>query len=116
MPFEFARVGIEGDDGGTVEVVSNAVVAVIVGTGVASAPHGEVRLGIIRTRDPDRGAAMQVRIVGLAILAEPTFVPGLARSGNRVEAPDFFTRIRVVSSEEAADTVFAAGDAGDYFI
>src|SRR5439155_18626296 len=47
MPFELSRVGIDGDDGGAVEVVTNAVVAVIVGTGVAGAPHSEVRRGII---------------------------------------------------------------------
>src|SRR4029079_10786998 len=63
MPFELAGVGIDGDDGGAIEVVSKAVVAVIVGTRVASAPHREVRLGIIGTGNPDGGSAVQVRVV-----------------------------------------------------
>src|SRR5206468_1326149 len=45
-----------------------------------------------------------------------SFVPGLAGSGNRVEAPDLLTRVHVEGSEETADTVFAAGDAGDHLI
>src|SRR2546429_6807191 len=107
MPFELAGIGINGDDGGAVEVISNAIVAVIVGTGVAGAPHGEVRLGIIGTGNPDRSSAMQVSIVGFAVLAEPGFVPGLAGSGNRVEAPDLLTGVHVVGSEEAAGTMVA---------
>src|SRR6516162_10042559 len=99
MPFQLAGVCIDGDDGGAVEVVSDAVVAVIVGTGIAGAPHGEVRLGIIGSGHPDGGPAMQVRVVGFAVLAEPCFVAGLAGSGNRIETPDLLARIRVVGSE-----------------
>src|SRR2546429_5684758 len=102
MPFELAGIGIDGDDGGAVEVVSNAVVAVIVGTGVAGAPHGEVRLGIIGTGNPDWGSAVQVSVVGFAVLADPGFIPGLAGSRNRVEAPDLLASVHVVGSEEAA--------------
>src|SRR5262245_29678712 len=116
MPFELARVGIHGDDGGAVEVVSDAVVAVIVGPGVASSPHREVRFGVVGTGDPDGGSAMEVRVVGFAVLAEPGVVPGLAGSGNRVEPPDLLTGVHVVGREEAADAVFAAGDAGDHLI
>src|SRR5262249_50778140 len=116
MPFELAGVGIDRDDGGAVEIVSNAVVAVVVGTGVAGAPHREVRLGIIGTGNPDGGSAMQVRVVGFTVFAEPCLVAGLAGSGNRVKAPDLLTRVHVERSEKAADTVFAAGDAGDHLI
>src|SRR4051812_34040091 len=116
MPFELAGVRIDGDDGGAVQVVSNAVVAVIVRTGVAGAPHGEVRLGVIGTGNPDGSSAVQVRVIRFAVLAEPGFVSLVTGSGNRVEAPDLLTGVHVEGSEEPADTVFAARDAGDHLI
>ena len=85
-----------------IEVVAEAHVAVGIGRGIADAPVGEVGVGIVGARVPDRGAA------GLPGIARPGFVARLARPGNGVEAPDFLAGLRVERGDEAADGAVAA--------
>jgi hypothetical protein len=58
MPLEFSGVGVDRDDGRGVQIVSKAVVAVVIGTGIAGAPQREVRLRVVGAGYPDRGSAM----------------------------------------------------------
>ena len=49
-------------------------------------------------------------------VAGPGFVARLAGSGNGVEAPDLLAGLGVVSGDEAANAVLAAGGADDHFV
>ena len=59
MPFIGAVVGIEGDDGASVQVVSRPHFAVEVGRGIADSPVQRVQIGIVSARNPGRPAAGQ---------------------------------------------------------
>ena len=52
----------------------------------------------------------------LPIFAFPAFVAGLAGTGNGVEAPSLFAAVRFKGSDEAANAIFAAGQADDHFV
>src|SRR5262249_22386250 len=110
VPLEFAVIGIECDDGAAVKIVAESRGAVPVRAWISRAPVGEIQIGIVRTRHPDRGAAVHPGI------AAPGFVSRFAGTWNGVESPDFLTRIHVPRCDESTHAVFASGCAGDDFI
>src|SRR5215471_18291849 len=75
---------VQRDGGGYVEVVAGSTVA-HPGAAVTHAPKGQVGLGIIIARNPDRPSA-----VFPLIAVGPSFAAGLAGGGNGVGAPEFF--------------------------
>ena len=110
VPLQLARIGIERDHRAAVQVVARPSGAVPVRSGIAGAPVGEVRLGIVRTGHPDRRAAVHPRV------AAPRFVARLAWPGHGVEAPHFFAGLHVPRGDEAADAELTAGGSGDHFV
>src|SRR5262249_58247832 len=74
---------------------------------VARAPEGEVGLGVVGARDPDRGAAAFVVIAA----RRPGLASGLARRGDRVRLPHLLAGLRIERREETAHAQFAAGRA-----
>ena len=116
VPLELSCIGIQRDHRRAIQVVAHAIVTVVVGTRITRAPHGEVGLRIVRAGHPNRCAAVQIRIVGLAVLAEPRLISRLTRTRYRVEAPHFVTRVDIVGRKETSHTMLAAGDTGDHFV
>src|SRR5580704_17660912 len=107
IPFEFAGVGIEGEQRVAIKIVARASFAAIAGRGIAGGPESRVRGGIVRTGDPG-GRAADFPGGGF-----PSLVAWLAGAGNGVEAPFAFPGGGVVRVNEAANAVFAAGYAHD---
>ena len=111
IPLEFAGVGIEGDDGIGIKIFAFAFGAVVGGSGIAGGPVEKIELGIVCAGDPGGSAA-----AGSGIGTGPGITAGFAGSGDRVEAPGEFAGGGVVCVDEAADAVFAAGNADDDFV
>src|SRR5579859_4645428 len=105
IPFEFAGVRIEGQQGVTVEIVAGAPDAAIAGRRIAGGPEGGIGCWIIGAGDP-RGRAANFPGVGF-----PSFVAWFAGARNGVEAPFTFAGGGIVGVDEAPDSVFAARDA-----
>src|ERR1700674_723946 len=102
IPFELAGVGIESEQRVAIKIVAGSAFAAIAGRRIACRPKSCIGAGIVGTGDPGRRAAT---FPGVAF---PSFVAGLTRTGNRVEAPFTFASGGVVSVDEAADAIFAA--------
>ena len=58
VPSKRARVGVERDHRGGVEVVARPLRAGVIGTDIAHAPVGEIELRIVGAGQPDRSAAV----------------------------------------------------------
>ena len=101
VPLQLAGVGVERDHRVGVEVVAGPLVA-DPRPRVAGAPVGQVELRIVRSGDPDRGAA------GAPGLARPGLAPRLARLRNRVGAPHLLAGVGIERGHEPADAPLAA--------
>ena len=87
---------------------------VVVGAWIAGSPVRQVQLGVIGAGQPHRATAVLPRFriaVGGRIwwTRLPGFVPGLAWTGNRVEAPDFLSRVCIQRRDEAPNALVASG-------
>src|SRR5438876_2753944 len=102
MPFAQAGIWIERHYGATEQVFALANIAVEIRARIADAPVESIGVGVIRAGHPGRGAAATPAISLPGVVAE------LARSGNRVEAPQAFAQDRVVGVDEAADSKLGA--------
>src|SRR5213594_3247231 len=100
---DLARVGVEREHRGRIEVVARALIAHPLRT-VAGAPVGEIQLGIVVAGDPDRRPARLPRI------ALPRLRAGLARRRDREGLPRRLAAARVQRLDEAADAQLTAGD------
>src|SRR5689334_18398820 len=98
MPLAAAGGGIERDHGTRKQVVSLAHGGVEVGPGIAGGPEQRVGLGVVAAGEPRRRGAL------LPAIALPRFESELARTGNRIESPQTFSRGRVVSVNDAANS------------
>src|SRR4030095_13324225 len=108
-----AGVGVERDNRSGVKVVAFARRTVVIRTGIAGAPVGQVQLRIVGARHPDRSAASLPRLL---IGAAPGGVARVVGSRSGVEAPHLLAGVDVVGVDEAADAVLGAGDAGDHLV
>src|SRR5262249_23165741 len=106
-PLHRSRVGIESDERVRVEIVAEPVGAVHLRTGIARAPVERVELRIVGAGYPRRRAAPLPRI------ALPGLDALLAVSRNRRAPPRALAGFGVVSVEESADAVLAAGHPDD---
>ena len=118
VPLQPAGVGVERDDRIGVEVVAGPLLGFQSGPGLPTPQYVRLSVGIVRAGHPDRAAAVLPRlgsqyVVGVRRARLPGLMPGFARPGNRVEAPDLLSRARVVGGDEAANAVLAAADADD---
>src|SRR5262245_44602939 len=110
MPGELACVGVEGNNGAAVEVVSEPGSAIPVGAGISSAPIRQIQIGIICTCDPDGRATVHPRI------AAPCFMTRFTGARNGVESPHFFSSVDVPRGNETAHAELTAGRARDDFV
>src|ERR1700683_2372067 len=99
--------GVESEQGIAVEVVAGPALAAIGWRGIAGRPENLVGLGIVGAGVPGGSAA---NFPGVAF---PGIVTGFAGAGHGVEAPFALAGSRVVSVDEDAYAVFAAGDGRD---
>ena len=104
---DFARLGFHGEYRVAVERAEFRVLrrGTLVGqprTRIADAPIHQVEFGIVGAGHPNGTAAVLVRIAfpGVAVL--------FARAWNRVNAPRFFTGLRIERGEESANAHLAA--------
>src|SRR5581483_72080 len=110
MPLRFARLDVDRHERRGVEVVPDTRVAVPIRTWIAGAPVQQLQLGIVRTGQPRRAAAVDPTVAG------PRFAAWLSGRWDRPEAPQLFAGLRVIRVEEAADARFAAADADNHFV
>ena len=104
IPVELAGIGIQGEQRVAVEVVTGAAFAAIGRGRIAGGPEDLVGSGVVGAGVPCRRAA---DFPGVCF---PGIVAGLAGTGDGVEAPAALAGGGIVSVNEAADAVFAAGD------
>src|SRR5258708_21195077 len=86
-PDKLAGLGMDGDDGGGIGIVTLAEFAIEIGTCVAGGEKNRAILGIDRGRIPDRAAAIFPRIPA------PTVTAGLVRGGCGIETPYKFASL-----------------------
>src|ERR1051326_5438847 len=110
MPFEFAGIGIERDDGIGIKIVARPLIGVPIGPRVANSPISEVERGIVGARVPNGSAAI------LPIVAAPGLVARFAGSRNGVETPSFLTGLGVIGRDETAYAELATTHADDDFV
>src|SRR5437660_468424 len=103
MPFQLARLWIESKQRVAVEIVARSAFAAIRRRRIPRRPERRVRRGIVGPRDPRWRAADFPRF------SLPAFMPGLSRTGNRIEPPFARARRSIIGVDESADAVFAAG-------
>src|SRR5581483_6780942 len=106
-PLELAGLRVEREHGGAVEIVAFALIAVIVGAGIAGGPVEQTGFRIICAGEPRGCAAMLCRGA----------VPGLKAwfAGRRdcPEAPHMLASGRFISVQKSAYAFIAAGNAGN---
>src|SRR5262249_28168272 len=112
MPFQLAGIGIEGNNGTSIEVVALALIAVAIRAWISDAPVCQVAVRIVGTCHPDRSSAV---LPGIAV-CRPSLMAGFARSGNGVKAPGFFPGLCIVCRDEAADAILATGGSNDNLV
>ena len=110
VPLQLAGVRIQCEHTIAVQVISAALVAVVIRAGVAGPPEGQIRFRVIGSRHPNAGAAVHPRI------PSPGFVARLAFSWNRIKAPDFLAGGRIECRDEAPNTKLGARHAGNHFV
>src|SRR5271170_1980252 len=106
MPFDLSGLRIERQDRAGVESVALAAF-LVPWPRIAGAPIDRMQFRIERAGDPGRAAAM------LPAVARPGFVAGLARTRDRVCAPQMVAGLRIPTVDEIAGAVFGAGYSGD---
>ena len=106
MPFELARLGIQGDIGVGIEIVSRAVVAVEVVPGVARRPVDDAQCRVVSPSEPGGSARM------IDVLAIPGLRTRLARFRNGPESPNLLSRSSVKRRDKAAHAIVAARHSG----
>ena len=108
IPFQLARIRIERKQRIAVEIVAGTAFAAIRRRRIAGGPERGIRRGIIGAGNPCGRAA---DFPGVAF---PGFVAGFARTGNGVEAPFARAGHGVISIDEPANAVFAAGNPDEH--
>src|ERR1700722_9783441 len=106
MPFQFAGVGIEGNDAIGVQVVAGTDGAIEIGRRIAGAPEQRIQIGGVGSGHPGGAPAAFV------VFSRPAFGAGFAGSGNGPEAPLLFSGFGVVGGHETAHAIVTAGGAG----
>ena len=91
-----------------VEIVALALIAVIVGAGIAGRPIEQLGLRIVGAREPGGPAPV------LDGPPDPRFRPRLAARGNRPEPPRPFAGRSFVSVQESADPLVSARNPGNH--
>src|SRR5439155_15470576 len=99
VPLDLAGIRVKGDDGARVEIVAGVHVA-RPGRGIAGPPVGQVEVGIVVSREPDR------RSTGLPGVPRPGVEIGRAGSWDGVGLPDFLPGPRIESGDVTADPAF----------
>src|SRR5262245_3908824 len=110
VPAQAAEVRVESHDGAGVEIVASAVVAVVVGPGIAGAPVDKIEIRVVRAGNPGGAAA------GLPAVPVPGLVAGLPRAGDRPPAPEAAARRDLVGIDKTPDAVFTAGHTDDHLV
>src|SRR5262249_47250141 len=93
-----------------VEVVAGPRVAVHVGSRISGAPVGQVELRVVGAGDPGRAAAALPRV------AAPGLDARLSRARHRPEAPQAFSRLRVIGVDETSRAELGARDTQDHLL
>ena len=106
IPFQLAGFGIEGNDGRRIKVVALALVAVVVGAGIAGRPIEDVELGVEGAREPGDAAGVFDRF------SAPSLRAGLAGFRDGPEAPNLLASLRIPCGDKTARSLFAARCAG----
>ena len=107
VPLQPPRRAIQREDRIGIQVVSPAVIAVVLLAGVPRGPVDRVELRIVAAGEPRGRAAV------LDVLALPGLRSRLARLRHRAESPDLLARRLVVRRDESVRAVFTAGHARD---
>ena len=120
VPHHAAVIGVNGHDGGQVEVVTAAGAAdmTVPGRAVTHADVEQVELRVVGHGVPDGAAAPNFPPFAPAPGAhgrlEVLAFDGIVRvARDRIEAPGLIPRFRVVGGDEAADAVFTAAVTDD---
>ena len=111
VPDELAVIGAQGQQRRGVEIVAFAVATIeVLRAGIAGRPVQQVEFRVVGAAGPGSAAAGLPRVV-----VRPRLRPGLARSGDRVEAPLALPGFGVEGVEVASDaTGVAAADADQH--
>ena len=107
VPAHLSGVGVDGQEGARVEVVSWSFVAVPVRSRIPDAPVQEVELRVVGACQPG-GAS-----TGPPAVSPPGLTPRLAGRRHRVEAPDTLSGGGVIRVHEAADAGLRPAHADD---
>src|SRR6266446_9172256 len=110
IPFEPSRVRIKSEQGIAVEIVASAALTAIRRGRIAGGPESSIGRRIVSARDPCRCASDFPRV------GFPAFMARLAGTRNGVEAPFAFAACSIVSINESANPIFAAGNADEHEI
>ena len=108
--YHFSRpvFGVEGQDRVRVQVVAEALAAVVVRARIAGRPVERVEIGVVGAREPGGRARV------LDVLALPGLRSRLASLRHGPEAPHLLARRLIEGGQEAADAFVAARRAGDH--
>src|SRR3954454_18478843 len=96
VPAQLAGIRVNSENGAGVEVVAFALVAVVIGAGIAGGPVEQVRVGIVCAAQPRSGAPV------LDGAADPGVGERLAGLGHCPEAPHAFAGGGIVGIDETA--------------
>ena len=107
IPLELTGLCFQRQDRIAIQVVAFAIIAIVVGAGVAGSPVHKVKLRIVSAGHPRRARAM------LGVLALPCFRSRLARLGHRPESPHFLTGGLIVGTHKSTSAFIAARQARD---
>src|SRR6516225_6239007 len=108
VPLQLAGIRVEGEERTRVQIVAFAIVAVIVGIRIASAPVQQIEGRIIAACDPGAAATS-----GDDVGRGPRLTAPLAGRWHGIEAPHPCAGPWLVRIDEAARRIVAAGNADD---
>src|SRR5215471_15501194 len=110
MPFQLAVVWIERQQRIAVKIVTRSALATVRWRRIPGSPESRIGRGIVCASDP------RWRAADFPGVAFPGFVAWLIRPGNRVETPFARAGRSIISINEPANAVFAAGNANEHEI
>ncbi|MBM3507591.1 MAG: pentapeptide repeat-containing protein [Alphaproteobacteria bacterium] len=113
VPLDESVVRIQRQHRGDVEIVAGTILLVVVGTGVAGAPVGEVEPRIERAGLPDRAAPGLPCLVGVEPGGFGLLVGIAVVASGRVRAPYLLAGVELGGVERAADAVLGPCRADD---
>src|SRR5207247_3159480 len=110
IPAQLTGIRIERKKRAGVEIVALAIVAVVIGIGIARAVEDKVQRRIVTTRHPCRPTTTRGDLG-----AAPRLTTRRARQSNLVKAPGAQAAKRFLGSDVAAATYMASGNADGHF-